>query len=306
MIMQTAVTKRQKRGLSIKAKDALQGYLFITPSFLSLIIFLLIPILASFVISTFDWGILTTPTFNGLDNYRNLFQDEIFLTALKNTLKWVVIYVPLSIVTSFVLALAMDMPLKGIGAFRGIFYLPVVAPLVVISLLFVWMYNEEFGAINYILSLLGIPAVGWLTDTRISLISIALMSVWKWAGYNMLIFLSAMQGIPDSLFEAAELDGITPFKKLIYIKIPLLMPSIYFVLLTCVIDAFQIFTEVYVMTAGGPGYSTHTVSYYIWASAFRYSHMGYACAMSVVMFVIIMIVTIVQDRFLNKRVQYDS
>ena len=306
MTIQTTVTKKRKRGLSIKAKDALQGYLFITPSFLSLIVFMLIPILASFVISAFDWGILTTPTFNGLDNYRNLFHDEIFLIALKNTLKWVVIYVPLSIVTSFILALAMDMPLKGIGVFRGIFYLPVVAPLVVISLLFVWLYNEEFGAINFIFSLIGIPAVGWLTDIRISLISIALMSVWKWAGYNMLIFLSAMQGIPNSLFEAAELDGITPLKKLFYIKIPLLMPSIYFVLLTCVIDAFQIFTEVYIMTAGGPGYSTHTVSYYIWASAFKYSHMGYACAMSVVMFVIIMIVTVIQDRFLNKRVQYDS
>lgn len=306
MTTQTVVTKKQRKGFSLKAKDALEGYLFITPSFLSLIIFMLIPILASFVISTFDWDILSTPSFSGIANYRELFQDEVFIIALVNTLKWVVIYVPLSILTSFILALAMDMPLKGIGFFRGVFYLPVVAPLVVVSMLFMWLYNQEFGVINYMLSYLGIPAIGWLSDERISLISIAIMSVWKWAGYNMLIFLSAMQGIPNSLFEAAELDGITPWKKLIYIKIPLLMPSIYFVLLTSVIDAFQIFTEVYIMTAGGPGYATHTVSYYIWSSAFEYSHMGYACAMSVVMFLIIMIVTIVQDRFLNKRVQYDA
>lgn len=295
-----------RRGLTLRQKDAIAGYCFIAPALISLIVFMFYPIIASFVISAFDWGLLSAPTFTGMKNYSDLFRDEIFLTALGNTLKWVVIYVPLSVVASFILALAMDMPIKGIGFFRTLFYMPVVAPLVVISLLFVWIYNEEFGVINYILSWFGIQPVGWLTDPRISLISIALMSVWKWAGYNMLIFLSALQGIPESLYEAAELDGITPWQKLIYIKIPLVMPAIYFVLLTCVIDAFQVFTEVYIMTAGGPGYSTHTVSYYLWASAFKYSRMGFACAMAVVMFVIIMSVTLVQDKLMNKKVQYDS
>lgn len=297
---------QKPRGLSLKKKDAIAGYLFVLPAFISLVVFMLYPIIASFVISTFDWGLLSAPTFTGAANYQELFGDGIFRTALWNTCKWVVIYVPLSIVTSFVLALAMDMPLKGIGVFRTLFYLPVVTPIVVVSLLFVWIYNEEFGVLNYVLSMIGIPSVGWLTDTRISLISIALMSVWKWAGYNMLILLSALQGIPESLYEAAELEGITPLGKLRHIKIPLLMPSIYFVMLTSVIDAFQVFTEVYIMTAGGPGYSTHTVSYYLWACAFKYSRMGYACAMAVVMFVIILAVTLIQDKLMNKHVQYDS
>lgn len=264
------------------------------------------PIIASFVISVFDWGLLDTPVFTGLANYTELFQDDIFLTSLFNTFKWVIVYVPISVITSFCLALAMDMPLKGIGFFRTLFYMPVVAPIVVISLLFVWMYNKEFGVINYILSWFGMDPVGWLIDTRISLFSIVIMSVWKWAGYNMLIFLSALQGIPDDLYEAAALEGITPLQKLFRIKIPLVMPSIYFVMLTSVIDAFQIFTEIYVMTGGGPGYSTYTVSYYLWSSAFKYSRMGYACAMAVVMFVIIMIATLIQDRLMNRKVQFDS
>ncbi|MEG0021070.1 MAG: sugar ABC transporter permease, partial [Oscillospiraceae bacterium] len=293
-------------GGSGKKKDIAMAYLFIMPAFISLIVFLLYPIVASFVISGFDWGLLTKPIWVGLSNYKELFHDEIFITALKNTFKWVIVYVPMSILASLGLALAMDMPLKGIGVFRTLFYLPVVTPIVVVSLLFVWIYNQEFGILNYMLSWIGVDPIGWLTDKRISLISIAIMSVWKWAGYNMLILLSALQGIPESLYEAAELDGITPWKKLIHIKIPLIMPSIYFVMLTSVIDAFQVFTEVYIMTNGGPGYATHTVSYYLWTSAFQYSRMGYACAMAVIMFIIILTVTVIQDKIMNKKVQYDS
>src|SRR5699024_10592887 len=123
---------------------------------------------------------------------------------------------------------------------------------------------------------------------KYSLVAIAIMSTWKWAGYNMLIFLSALQGIDESLYEAAALDGITPWQKLRYIKLPLIMPSIYFVMLTAVIDAFQMYTEIFIMTKGGPGYSTYTVSYYLWSNAFEYNKMGYACAMAVVLFIIIM------------------
>ncbi|MEG2929121.1 MAG: sugar ABC transporter permease [Oscillospiraceae bacterium] len=302
----TAVKNRKLFGGSGKKKDIAMAYLFIMPAFISLIVFLLYPIVASFVISGFDWGLLTKPIWVGLSNYKELFHDEIFITALKNTFKWVIVYVPMSILASLGLALAMDMPLKGIGVFRTLFYLPVVTPIVVVSLLFVWIYNQEFGILNYMLSWIGVDPIGWLTDKRISLISIAIMSVWKWAGYNMLILLSALQGIPESLYEAAELDGITPWKKLIHIKIPLIMPSIYFVMLTSVIDAFQVFTEVYIMTNGGPGYATHTVSYYLWTSAFQYSRMGYACAMAVIMFIIILTVTVIQDKIMNKKVQYDS
>ena len=174
-------------------------------------------------------------------------------------------------------------------------------------MLFVWIYNTDYGILNFILKeLFHMDPIGWLTDSKYSLFAIAIMSVWKWAGYNMLIFLSALQGIDESLYEAAAIDGISPLQKLIYIKIPLVMPSIYFVMLTAVIDAFQMFTEIFIMTKGGPGYSTYTVSYYLWSNAFEYQKMGYACAMAAVMFVIILAVTLLQDRVMNKKVQYDE
>ncbi|WP_312699122.1 sugar ABC transporter permease [Sedimentibacter sp.] len=301
-----ALKKKGMKHMTLQKKDALSGYMFIAPALLSLLVFMVYPVIASFAISGFDWGILTPPRFIGLENYKTLFKDPVFLESLKNTFVWVIMYVPASILVSLIVALAMDMPLRGIGFFRTMFYLPVMTPMVVCALLFVWIYNTDFGALNYILSFFKIAPVRWLTDKNISLISIALMSVWKHSGYNMLILLSALQGIPESLYEAAALDGITPWRKLINIKLPLIMPSMYFVVLTSVIDAFQVFTEVYIMTKGGPGYSTYTVSFYLFNNAFEFGKMGYACAMSVVMFVIILTVTLIQDKIMNKNVQYDT
>lgn len=301
-----APKKKTIKHMSLKKKGALSGYMFIAPALISFLIFVLYPVIASFVISGFDWGILGTPRFIGIENYKTLFKDPVFIESLKNTFKWVILYVPVSILASLIVALAMDMPLRGIGFFRTMFYLPVMTPMVVCALLFVWIYNTEFGVLNYVLSFFNISPIGWISDKRISLISVALMSVWKHSGYNMLILLSALQGIPDSLYEAAAIDGITPWRKLINIKLPLIMPSMYFVILTSVIDAFQVFTEVFIMTKGGPGYSTHTVSYYLFANAFEYGKMGYACAMAVVMFIIILTVTLIQDKVMNKNVQYDS
>lgn len=301
-----ALKKKSTKHMTLKRKDALSGYMFIAPALVSLFVFMVYPVVASFVISGFDWGILTAPKFIGLENYKTLFRDPVFLESLVNTFKWVIIYVPVSILASLIVALAMDMPLRGIGFFRTMFYLPVMTPMVVCALLFVWIYHVDFGVLNYILSFLKIPPISWLTDRRISLISVAIMSVWKHSGYNMLILLAALQGIPESLYEAAALDGITPWRKLINIKLPLIMPSMYFVVLTSVIDAFQVFTEIYIMTKGGPGYSTYTTSYYLFKNAFEFGKMGYACAMAVIMFIIILTVTLIQDRVLNKNVQYDN
>ena len=299
--------KNSRQGLTLKQKEAVTGYIFIALPLVSLIIMMYYPIIRSFFISFFDWNLLQEPTFTGIENYKTLFHDEVFRTSLVNTIKWVLIYVPMSVVSSFLLALFLDRKLKGAGFFRTLYYLPVVCPIVVVALLFVWIYNTDYGILNFLLkNLFGIDPVGWITDSRFSLFSIAVMSVWKWAGYNMLIFLAALQGIDENLYEAAAIDGITPWTKLIKIKIPLVMPSIYFVMLTAVIDAFQMFTEIFIMTKGGPGYSTYTVSYYLWSNAFEYSKMGYACAMAAVMFVIIMTVTLVQNRIMNKKVQYDA
>ena len=299
--------KSSRKGLTLKQKEAMTGFFFILLPLISLIIFMYYPIIRSFIISFYDWDLLKEPVFNGIENYKTLMQDKVFKEALFNTVKWVIIYVPMSIISSFALALLLDRKLKGAGFFRTLYYLPVVCPIVVVALLFVWIYNTDYGILNFILKeLFHMEPIGWLTDAKYSLFAIAVMSVWKWAGYNMLILLAALQGIDESLFEAAAIDGITPLQKLIYIKIPLVMPSIYFVMLTAVIDAFQIFTEIFIMTKGGPGYSTYTVSYYLWSNAFEYSKMGYACAMAAVMFVIILTVTLIQNKVMNKKVQFDA
>lgn len=296
--MKNAVNTR--KGLTLKQKEAVTGIAFIVLPLLSLIIMMYYPIIRSFIISFYDWNILQDPTFIKFDNYKTLFNDEVFKQSLVNTVRWVITYVPMSVITSFLLALLLDRKLKCAGFFRTLYYLPVVCPIVVVALLFVWIYNTDYGILNYIVTeIFKQEPIGWLTDAKWSLFSIAIMSVWKWAGYNMLIFLSALQGIDEGLYEAAAIDGITPFKQLIYLKIPLVMPSIYFVMLTAVIDAFQMFTEIFIMTKGGPGYSTYTVSYYLWSNAFEYQKMGYACAMAVVMFIIIMTVTLIQNKIMN-------
>ncbi len=296
---------KKRRHMSIQMRDNIEGYAFIGPALFGLLVFLVYPILADFYISLHKWSVLEAPSWIGLQNYTRMFKDEVFLISLGNTLLWVVLYVPVSILASFFLALAMNMPLKGIKSFRTIFYLPVVTPLLVVALLFVWMYNADFGLINYILYLFGINPVPWLTNKFIALPSIALMSVWKNCGYNMVIILAALQGIPAHLNEAAMLDGITPWKKTWYITIPLITPALYYILVMEIIYAFQVFTEVYIMTSGGPGYATHTLNYYMWVNAFTYNEMGYASAISVFMLVMILAVTLIQSKFLGSRVQYD-
>ena len=159
------------------------------------------PIIRSFFISFFDWNLLQDPKFIGTENYKSLFGDEVFRTSLGNTFKWVIIYVPMSVVTSFLLALLLDRKMKASGFFRTFYYLPVVCPIVCVALLWVWIYNTDYGILNFILGVFGIDPIGWLTDEKYSLVAIAIMSTWKWAGYNMLIFLSALQGIDESLYE---------------------------------------------------------------------------------------------------------
>lgn len=303
--MEKALKRLKVSEWSKSKRDNIAGYAFIGPSLIGFLVFMVYPIFASFGISLTKWSMTGSSKFIGLDNYIRLFKDSTFLISMVNTLKWVVAYVPVSIAVSLLLALALNKPLKGIIVYRGIFYLPVITPLLVVSLLFVWLYNEDFGLINYILSLFNINKVGWLTDPSISIFSIALMSIWKSAGWNMLILLAGLQGIPKHLYEAAEIDGITGWKKLKYITIPLLSPSIYYVVIMAVINAFQVFSEVYIMTSGGPGYSTYTMAYYLWLNAFSYNDMGYACAISVIMFILILAVTIVQSKVLGEKVQYD-
>jgi multiple sugar transport system permease protein len=303
------VQTNPKNNVKVRSKkrmrDNIVGYIFISPTLFGFLVFTLVPVLSSFLMGFLKWDLLQPPSWAGLDNYFELFKDKIFLVSLKNTVMWVIYYVPASIALSLILALAMNLPLKGISIFRTIFYIPVISPLLAIALLFVWLYNPDFGLINFFLNKIGLEPLGWLTNEKLALPSIAIMAIWKNAGWNMLIFLAAMQGIPRHLYEAAELDGATRWQKFWNVTFPLLAPATFFIMIMSLIGAFQVFGEIYIMTNGGPGYSTHTLSFYLWANAFKFNKMGIAGAISMVMFLMILIVTLLQNRFFGRKVQYD-
>ncbi|MBS4200587.1 sugar ABC transporter permease [Bacillus sp. FJAT-49732] len=305
IVVNNSITLTKKYKSRKRKRDNLEGYLFIAPALFGFLSFTLIPVIAVFVIGSMEWDTLTPAKWAGFDNYINLFKDEVFLISLKNTILWVIYYVPASIALSLLLALAMNLPLRGISVFRTLLYIPVISPLLAVALLFVWLYNPDFGLINFILSKVGIDPIDWLTSETLALPSIALMAIWKNAGYNMLIFLAALQGIPRHLYEAAELDGATKVQKFFRITFPLLTPATFFITIMSVIGAFQVFGEIYIMTSGGPGYSTHTLTYYLWSNAFKYNKMGYACAIAVIMFILILIITLIQNKLLGRKVQYD-
>lgn len=291
--------------MSTRLRDSIEGYLFIAPALFGFLVFMAYPIAASFTMGLFQWSLTGKPSYIGLANFAELAKDEVFWISIRNTVKWVLVYVPLTLVGAFILANAMDKPIRGVITYRTIFYLPSVSPLISVALLFVWLYNKDFGLLNYLLSLVGLGPVGWLTNPKVSIYSVSLMYLYKEVGYNILILLAAMQGIPKQLYEAAEMDGVRGLKRLWYIKIPLLTPAFYYITIIAFIYAFQVFTEIYVMTRGGPGNSTYTLGFYIYQNAFQYGRMGYASAQAVILFLAILGVTLAQSKFLGKKVQYD-
>lgn len=288
-------------------REAVAGYLFILPSLLHFLVFTIYLMASSLVMSTWVWDLLTPHKERGLYNYRTLlFHDQIFRTAFKNTLLYTLFTIPTGMVIALLLALAVNVKLRGISFFRAAYFLPVVVPVVATALIFRWLYNPDVGLINYFLGLFGVPKHDWLGSSSLALPSIAAMAVWQSLGLNMTFFLVGLQSIPQHLYEAAELDGAGRWMRFRHITWPLLTPMTFFILVTATIANLQGgFEQVYLMTKGGPGYSTYLNSYYIYSQAFRFFHYGYAAAYSWVVFAVIGVVTFLQFRFLSNRINYE-
>ncbi len=272
---------------------------YILPIFIGLSVFTVGPVVASLILSFTHYGISETPTFIGTANYVELLRSSLFWQVLGNTLYYVLLYVPASIVVSLALALLIEKKIRGIAIFRTIYFLPVVTSMVAGAIIWSWLYNSDIGLLNYILSLLGITGPKWLQDPHWALPAIAIMSIWKNAGYNMMIFLAGLSTIPKDYHEAARLDGARSWYRFLYVTLPLLSPVTFFVLAVTTIGAFQVFEQTFVMTNGGPGTSTLTLSYYIWQTAFKFFDLGSASALGYLFFVLIVIVTALQ--FLIRR-----
>jgi multiple sugar transport system permease protein len=271
-------------------------FLFLLPGVGGLLIFTVLPILASFVLAFFAWDLLTPPQFVGLQNYADIVGDKEFWAALTHTLTFIAGYLPLVIVAGLGMALAMNVAIRGIGFLRTLFFFPVVSSWVAVALLWSWLFNPKYGLVNYLLSLVGITGPGWLFDPQWAMPAIILTSVWKDLGFVLVLFLAGLQSIPLDYTEAAALDGAGRIGQLRHITLPLLAPTTFFVLIISLINSFQVFDQVWVMTGGGPAGATTVLVERIVRHAFRYGEMGYAAALSWVLFFLVFAATIVQFR----------
>jgi len=273
------------------------GYIFAGPATILIVLFSIISIIISLYLSFFNYDVISEVTpFVGLDNYREaLYEDELFWTALKNTAIYVLGVVPGITITGFLLALAGHKVKHGRGVFRTLFFLPSITPMVVIALVWMWLYSPK-GMINQILASFGISGPNWLFDENLAMPAVIIMSIWQAVGYYTVIYLAGLADIPQDYYDAARVDGANWWQEIVYVTVPLLRNVTLFVTVTLAIAAFQMFTQVYVMTEGGPGTATITMQFLIFRNGFQYFRMGYAAAISWLLFIVIFVLVMFQLR----------
>lgn len=285
-------------------------YFFLAPAIILLTIFSILPIFVALIISFTDLDLVgiadwSSISFVGMDNYKEVVSDPIFVKSLFNTLFYVVIGVPLVIIISLAIALLINFGKARIfKAFRVVFYMPSITNVVAVAVVWSYLYNPQLGLFNHVLNLLNLPDVPWLTDPTMAKVSLILLALWRAIGINMIIFLAALQGIPKTYYEAAQLDGANNWKQLTKITIPLLRYAIFFVSITTMIGWLQFFEEPFVMTNGGPLDSTTSVALFIYRNGFQFSNFGYAAAGSFILFIAIIIITMIQFKLQNKQQDY--
>lgn len=298
---------RQRRHLSKEARrENLAGWLFALPWILGFLCFSLVPICYSFYYSLTDYDLLQEPWFLGFQNYIDMFtRDKLFWKSLGNTFYYVLISVPLSMIIGLAIALLLNHDVKGIALFRTLYYLPSVVPTMANCLLWIWIFNPNYGLLFYLFKAVGLQSPNWLSDPGMAKFSLILMSLWG-AGSGMIIYLAGLKNIPPIYYEAAELDGAKAHQRFIHITLPMLSPTLFFQLIMGMIGAFQVFTQAFVMTNGGPNNATMFYVYYLYNNAFRFWKMGYASALAWVLFIIIMIFTGINFLVSKFWVNYDQ
>jgi len=284
---------------NIMYKDKTWVVILLAPNIIIFLIFVVFPVVATFGISFFSWDLLGDMKWVGIKNYINLFQDETFLKVTFNTFYFTFASVPLCLIISFSLAVLLDSKIRLIKLWRAIYFLPVISSMVVVAIIWNWLYNPEFGLVNYFLSLFGIEGPAWLNDTTWAMPAVVITNIWKNMGYNMMLFLAGLQSISNTYYEAAELDGANFWGKLRHITIPMISFTTFFVVITSIIGSFQVFDLVMLMTNGGPARSTSVMVHYLYENAFSYFKMGYACAQAVILTLIIFILTLIQFKYIS-------
>ncbi len=268
-------------------------YLFLLPAFIVLIIFFFIPFFQTIFLSFQNYSSnIYSPNFSGFENYIQILHNPIFYKVMWNTIIYLIVAVPILAILPLFLAILINQKIKGITLYKILIYLPVIVSIVVAAIAFKWLYAQE-GILNYILSLLHINSIGWLTDPKVAIYSVIIVTVWKGIGYYMMIYLAALMSVPKELYEACDIDGAGFFKKHLTVTVPHIMPTIALVTTISSISAMKIFAEIYVMTKGGPLNSTKTIVYYIYEKAFENLDLGYASAMAVILLIIVMVFSLI-------------
>ena len=286
-------------------REKLGYYLFLAPAFLVFLVFIFIPMIASFVLSFFSYSMTTIkePEFVGLKNFITLFQTPVFRTAMKNTVVYTAFTVPTTMACGLCIALLINSRLvRRKNFYKVCYYIPYVSSMVAVAIVFSLVFNSSpNGIMNQILGKLGIAPVGWLSNDKWAMFVVVLLSVWKELGYVMVIYTGGLLSISQDIYEAVSLDPISSWKKLIYITLPMLRPTTLFLLVVETIGSFQVFTPVQIMTNGGPGYSTTTIGTYLYQKGFQEYKMGMASAIAVIMFVILLFLSILQNKATSER-----
>ena len=305
---------KMKAKTKYDSNEVRAAYVFLIPSLIGMVIFSALPLIVSGLISLTDWNGLDSlldpgfmsQHFIGLKNFKDILTGEEFWKVLHNTLEFIVLYIPLMLCLSLLVAFLLSRPKKGVGAFRVMFYIPVLTSWVAASLIWKSVLSPEYGAINNILKMVGIQGPDWLLSEKWAMPAIVLVSVWKDMGFFGLILLSGIMAIDKSYYEAASIDGAGPLAKFFKITLPLLTPSIFYVLIVSLINSFQLFPQIMIMTDGGPNGVTQVMVERIYKYGFNYYKMGYASAFSWLLFVIIMVCTFIQMKGQNRWVNYDA
>ncbi|WP_458210410.1 carbohydrate ABC transporter permease [Haladaptatus sp. NG-SE-30] len=290
---------------AVESKNEISWASLVVPKIVLFGAILILPFFMAVWISLHEWDpISPNKPFVGLEHYVTLLRDPLFHNAIINTAGYAAALVFVGIPISLFLAVLLDKELRGTSFYSGAIFLPVVTSWVVVSLIWMFIFNPDFGLMNRMLDSVGLPTLEWLRSTKTALASIALMSIWKNVGFNMVIFLAGLRSIPDSYYEAARIDGANAWEQFRYITLPLLKSTTFFVVVVTMISSFRLFTQVFVMTEGGPVHSTYSIVFYFYQKGFAQFEMGYASALAVVLFVIVFALSILQQYTWGDDVEY--
>ncbi len=283
-----------------RTKNKLLPYIFVSPYILHFLMFVAFPVIFSIVLTFHKWNIISPMEFAGLNNYVRLFNDAVFFKSIGNTLIFLVIHIPLQIIVALFIAEILNQNIKFRGFYRSAFFLPVVVSGVVVTMLWQQLYGFDSGLLNRLLISVGLPKVGWLIDPGMAMPSIAIMATWKNVGLYIILFLVGLQTVPPHYYEAAELEGANHWQKFFKITLPMINPTIFMVVILSTIGGFSLFIEPYIMTGGGPLNSTISAVFYIYKQGFFYYHMGYATTLGLFFAMLILLVIVIQKKFVEK------